>query len=61
MNGMSDLNASAKLGSSVVKKKMAELRVFLDSLEDIVGQEYWPIPTYEEILLTRHKTKNSQE
>jgi len=61
MIGTSDLTASAKVGALVVRKKMSELRIFLDSLEECVGQKYWPIPTYEEILLTRHKKNHHDE
>jgi glutamine synthetase len=56
-----DINASAKIGASQVKSKMVELRKYLDLLEENVGQKYWPIPTYQEILLTRHKVKNASE
>jgi len=50
----------AKIASTKVKKAVAELRVVLDTLEDTVGQGYWPYPTYEQILLTRHKKPNNK-
>jgi len=56
-----DINASAQVGATALKTKMTELRKFLDSLEECVGQKYWPIPTYEEILLTRHKNNSHHE
>jgi len=48
----------AKHAVNNVKRCAGDLRIFLDSLEEVVGQEYWPYPTYEEILLTRHKKPN---
>ena len=33
-----------------VAPAMTELRESIDSLEVIVGRDYWPIPTYSDIL-----------
>jgi len=42
----------AKYFSSSVKEKMATLRETVDTLEDMLPKEYWPIPTYFDMLNT---------
>lgn len=55
LGNQSSPNATAKYAANVVLERMGDCRKYLDLLEEIVGQSYWPIPTYEQILLTRHK------
>ena len=46
----SDLLAHAKHSHHKLVPAMAELRAVADELETIVGKEYWPLPTYGELL-----------
>jgi len=52
-----DLSKAALFGAKEVKTGMKDLRIQLDNIEELVDQKFWPIPTYEQILLTRHKAK----
>jgi glutamine synthetase len=55
LTSIANLQAAAEFGAGDVKQRMRDLRVVLDNIEEIVDQKFWPIPTYEQILLTRHK------
>jgi glutamine synthetase len=57
----SDLQQAAQHGATETKQKMRELRAVLDQIEETVDQKFWPIPTYEQILLTRHKKTEQQQ
>ena len=46
----SDLLAHAKHSHHKLVPAMTELRAVADELETIVGKEYWPLPTYGELL-----------
>jgi len=61
INALSKLesHAAARYANDVVKAQMKVLRTYLDSLEEVVDQKYWPYPTYEEILLARHKVRDN--
>jgi len=50
LSSTEDPKAAAKHTLKKVIPKGAELRSYLDDLELIVDQAYWPMPTYEEIL-----------
>ena len=45
-----DITARGKFYRSGVFAKMNELRVVVDELETLVGKNYWPLPSYGEIL-----------
>ncbi len=40
----------AEAFNTKVAPAMTELRESIDSLEVIVGRDYWPVPTYSDIL-----------
>ena len=42
--------AQAEAFNTKVAPAMTELRESIDSLEVIVGRDYWPVPTYSDIL-----------
>ena len=50
VEAISDIATRATTYCEKVIPIMQKLRVSVDGLEDIVAKEYWPIPTYEEIL-----------
>ncbi len=45
-----DVTAQAELLTSEGADRMAEVRVSCDALELVVGDEYWPLPKYREML-----------
>ena len=45
-----DVKENAEFYKDTVKVKMQEVRAIADELETIVGKEYWPIPTYADLL-----------
>jgi len=45
-----DCKAGAQIALKKVIPKASELRSYLDDLELLVDQSYWPLPTYEQIL-----------
>lgn len=47
---ISEIEKKANYASIDVKKQMEELREVVDSLEGILPKDYWPMPTYFEIL-----------
>ncbi len=48
--GISDIPEQANAYCSEVFVAMQSLRAVADELETIVGEEYWPFPTYDELL-----------
>ena len=48
--GVSDYAEQAKVYCDEVFVAMQSLRAVADELETIVGEEYWPFPTYDELL-----------
>ncbi len=48
--GISDIPEQAKVYCGEVFVAMQSLRAVADELETIVGEEYWPFPTYDELL-----------
>ena len=48
--GVSDAEAQARCYHDEVFAEMQSLRAVADELETIVGEEYWPYPTYDELL-----------
>ncbi|MGN1341089.1 MAG: glutamine synthetase III [Oscillospiraceae bacterium] len=48
--GISDIPEQAKVYCDEVFVAMQSLRAVSDELETIVGEEYWPFPTYDELL-----------
>jgi glutamine synthetase type III len=50
LSSTEDHKAAAQIALKKVIPKGAELRSYLDDLELLVDQSYWPLPTYEEIL-----------
>ncbi len=48
--GISDIPEQAKAYCGEVFVAMQSLRAVADELETIVGEEYWPFPTYDELL-----------
>ena len=49
---ITDVQAQAVEYQNGVFPAMGELRVVADELESIVGKEYWPLPTYSELLFS---------
>ena len=48
--GVSDVEAQARCYHDEVFAEMQSLRAVADELETIVGEDYWPYPTYDELL-----------
>ena len=48
--GISDIPEQAKVYCDEVFVAMQSLRAVADELETIVGEDYWPFPTYDELL-----------
>ena len=48
--GISDAEAQARCYHDEVFAEMQSLRAVVDELETIVGEDYWPYPTYDELL-----------
>ena len=49
----SDTHAQAKHSCDKVLPAMLKVRAAADALEEIVADEYWPMPSYQEILFLR--------
>ncbi len=49
----SDTHAQAKHSCDKVLPAMLKVRTAADSLEEIVADEYWPLPSYQELLFLR--------
>ena len=49
-NGTHDVLKHAVYSHSVIVAAMTDVRKFADSLELIVAKQYWPMPTYQDIL-----------
>jgi len=45
-----DIEEKAKVFSTEIKPKMENLREIVDYLEELLPKEYWPIPTYSDML-----------
>ena len=50
MNKIDSIEERATYCSNDIKEQMASLREVVDSLEEIVPNKYWPIPTYFDLL-----------
>jgi glutamine synthetase len=48
--GISGEEAKAKLYAGEVSTAMTEVRGVVDELEALVGDDYWPLPKYREML-----------
>ncbi|MBU5486803.1 glutamine synthetase III [Clostridium sp. MSJ-8] len=48
-----DVEALAKYYNQTVLVAMEDARVYADKLETLVGKEYWPFPTYSDLLFYR--------
>jgi len=46
-----DITQKARFAQEVIREKTFLLRENIDNLETLISKEYWPFPTYEEILL----------
>ena len=49
-SSIQDLEKRAEFCSNILKEKMSELREIVDTLEDNLPREYWPMPTYSDLL-----------
>ena len=49
----SDTHAQAKHACDKVMPAMLKVRAAADALEEIVADEYWPLPSYQELLFLR--------
>ena len=49
----SDTHAQAKHSCDKVLPAMLKVRAAADALEEIVADEYWPLPSYQELLFLR--------
>ena len=49
----SDTHAQAKHSCDKVLPAMLKVRTAADALEEIVADEYWPLPSYQELLFLR--------
>ncbi len=47
-----DVKENAEFYKDTVKVKMQEVRAIADELETIVGKEYWPFPSYADLLFS---------
>ena len=45
-----NIEEKAKMCSYDLKEKMGDLRVIVDTLEENLPKEYWPMPTYSDLL-----------
>ena len=50
VNEITTVDEKGKECSSVLKDNMKELRKVVDTLEEILPTEYWPMPTYSDLL-----------
>ncbi len=48
--GVADAQAQAEVYAHEVVPAMGELRRAVDAMEEIVAADYWPVPTYDDIL-----------
>ncbi|MBE5778272.1 MAG: glutamine synthetase type III [Clostridiales bacterium] len=49
---ISDMLEKARFTRDRILPVMAELRAAGDTLESMIGKEYWPMPTYQELLMS---------
>ena len=52
VNGIDDIIEKGYAIRDNVLSKMSELRVSCDEAETTVGEEYWPFPTYSDLLFS---------
>ncbi len=52
VSGLSDVLETALYYRDVVFAKMNEIREIVDTLETMVGAQFWPVPTYGELLFS---------
>ncbi len=50
VKGMGDVSAEAKAYASTILPAMAEVRAVADEIEPLLGEEYKPYPSYEDLL-----------
>ena len=50
MNPEASMLQKAEYTRDVVVTAMARVRAAADALETVTGAEYWPMPTYQELL-----------
>ena len=50
LNSLTELEERADYCSNNLKRQMQKLREIVDNLEEIVPKEYWPMPTYSDLL-----------
>ncbi len=50
LDSISNLEKKANYASTTLKEQMEKLRNVVDSLEEILPKDYWPMPTYSELL-----------
>ncbi|MBO4815375.1 MAG: hypothetical protein J5507_00045 [Clostridia bacterium] len=50
LNSISNIDKKADYASTKMKEQMEKLRNIVDDLEGILPKEYWPMPTYSDIL-----------
>ena len=51
-DGAGDAGSAAEAFRSGVVPVMAALRRAVDGLEMLVGRQYWPVPTYGDLMFT---------
>lgn len=52
-NDAADVSAHCHFVKDLILPKMLEIRKTVDALEDIVADDLWPLPTYQEMLFIR--------
>jgi len=52
-NDAADVSAHCHFVKDLILPKMLEIRKAVDALEDIVADDLWPLPTYQEMLFIR--------
>lgn len=53
INEIESMPEKADSYSKIIKPKIEEIRYHIDKLERIVGDRYWPLPKYRELLFSR--------
>ena len=51
-NKISDISECANKYKDIVLETMNKVRILVDEAETIMPKEYWPYPTYEDILFS---------
>ena len=47
-----DVQENAEYYRDIIKSQMQEIRLVVDELETIVSKEFWPFPTYADLLFS---------